>query len=540
MLTFTPYALPSIASAVVIFSLLLYIVFYRRHRAGARQAIPLMISFLIWSFGYVMVLLHTELDQKVFWFNLSQFGPDFTPILWFFLALEHTGHRALFHKKWLYTVFLFPMFTTLLMWTNDWHHLLRRSVSLSPIADNATYLAIERGPWFYWETVYGYIFVFLTLYFLIRFVEMSSSKKQTLALIGSLLLPIFFNLLDIFQINPLKPFGATSIAFSITGIFLAWGLFRQHFLDITPIARNVVLEKIGDGVVVLDQLYRIVDANPAAYPLFRMECHSPSELIGKEIQGVISLWSDWNEPFQIANDTRTQMVLKVNGERRFYNVTSTSIATPRREPIGWVIIFNDITEVKLTNDRLQSQLDENKRLQEQLREQAIHDSLTGCYNRHYLNEMLVREAARANREKNTVGLLMLDIDHFKQINDTYGHVSGDCILQAVGESLRRWVRVEDTVYRYGGEEFLIVLPGISMQAITERAESIRSQIDGLQCACAVSSEAAIHVTISVGVALFPVHGEDIHQVLECADQALYAAKRAGRNTVIVREAVGDS
>ena len=527
---FTLYALPSIASSVVILFLIIYIFFYRRHSDGAWLVLSLMVGFFTWSCGYAMVLLHPELAQKVFWFNLAQFGPDFTPILWFFLTLEHTGHRNLSKSKWSYTLFIFPVFTTLLMWTNYWHHLLRRSVALNPIGNNTTYLSIERGPWFYVETVYGYIFVFLSLYLLIRFLEMSSSKKQTLTVLCSVLIPVLSNFLDIFRINPLKPFGPTSIAFTITGIFLAWGLFRQRFLDITPIARNVVLEKIGDGVVVLDRHHRIVDVNPAAYPLFRTECNSPKQVVGVDIEDVLSLWFELNKPFKIANDARVQMELRVMGKRRFYNVISTSISNDRDRPVGWVIIFNDITEVKQTNERLQSQLDEIKRLQEQLREQAIRDSLTGCYNRHYLNEMLILESSRANREKKTVGLMMLDIDHFKRINDTYGHVSGDRVLQIIGENLRGWVRVEDTVYRYGGEEFLVVIPGISLKVITERAKNVCSQLAELQFT--LPSEVTIVVTVSIGVALYPVHGDDINQVLGFADQALYAAKHAGRNTVV--------
>lgn len=533
MIIFTPYAIPSIISTVVIFYLLIYIIVYRRNNAGAWQVIPLMIGFFIWAFGYSMVLLNTELEQKVFWFNLSQFGPDFGPVIWFFLALEHTGRRSLFQKKWIYAVFILPVFTTLLMWTNDWHHLLRRSVALSPLGYNTTYLTIERGPWFYWESFYGYIFIFLSSYLLIRFIGISSSKKQTLTMTTAILIPVVFNLLDIFKLNPLKPYGATSVVFSITGIILAWGLFREHFLDIAPIARNIVLEKIGDGVVVVDRHHRIVDVNPAAYPLFRSEYRLLSQVVGKKIGEMISLWSGASGPFEIGDSDRRQMELIVNGERRFYNVTSSLIARHRNESIGWVIIFNDITEVKQTNERLQNQLDEINRLQMQLREQVIHDSLTGCYNRHYLSEMLTREISRATREKHTIGLMMLDIDYFKKVNDTYGHASGDLVLQTIAEKLRRWVRMEDSVFRYGGEEFLVILPGISSEAIMARAKCLCRQISELPLV--LSADVTIHVTVSLGVALYPLHGDNIQEVLKCADLALYDAKHAGRNTVIIRD-----
>ena len=528
---FTVYALPSFASAAIIFSLFIFILIYRRNSAGAGLAMLLMIGFFGWSFGNGMVLLHTDLDQKIFWLNLSQIGPDFTPILWFFLTLEHTGRRNLLKNKGLYLLFVFPVLTTLIMWTNNWHHLLRRSITLGHLANQTTYLSIERGPWFYPESLYGYIFILLSFYFLFRFLDVSSSRKQTLTIICSMFVPVLSNLLDIFQINPLKPFGPTSIAFSITGIILAWGLFRQHFLDIAPIAHNVVLEKIGDAVIVIDRQHRIIDANPASQHLFCVPCDSPTQLIGRKIEEVISLWPGETEPLEIGSEARTQVALKVNEEHCYYNVTATSITNELKETLGWVIIFNDITEVKRANESLQSQLDEIKKLQDQLRDQAVRDSLTGCFNRHYLNEILFRESSRANREESTIGLLMLDIDHFKQINDTYGHIVGDRALQILGEDLRMWVRVEDMVFRYGGEEFLIVLPGIPMEAFKQRAQTLCSRIAALQIAA--NPETKINLTVSIGIALFPDHKDDIYQVLEYADRALYDAKHAGRNTVAV-------
>jgi diguanylate cyclase (GGDEF)-like protein/PAS domain S-box-containing protein len=531
---FSVYALPSLASAVIIFSLFIFIVIYRRNSAGAGLVILLMIGFFGWSFGNGMVLLHSDLNQKIFWLNLSQVGPDFTPILWFFLSLEHTGRRNLLKNKWLYLVFVFPVLTTLIMWTNNWHHLLRRSITLGYLANHTTYLSIERGPWFYPESAYGYIFILLSFYLLFRFLNVSSARKQTLTILCSMFVPVLSNLLDIFQLNPLKPFGPTSIAFSITGIILAWGLYRQHFLDIAPIARNVVLEMIGDAVVVIDRQHRIVDINPASYHLFCIPCDSPSQLIGRKIEEVVLPWPEENEPLNIGGEARTQVALKVNEERCFYNVTTSSITNELNETLGWVIIFNDITEVKRVNESLQSQLDEINKLQDQLREQAIRDSLTGCFNRHYLNEILFRESSRANREKRTIGLMMLDIDHFKQINDTYGHIAGDRILQTLGEDLRMWVRVEDMVFRYGGEEFLIVLPGIPMQAFIARAQTLCNRIAALEIAA--NPETKINLTVSIGIALFPDHKGDIYQVLEYADRALYDAKHAGRNTIAVWKA----
>ena len=530
---YTLYALPSIVSAVVMFFLFVYVLIYRRRSTGAWQFLGIMVVCIIWAFCYAMSLLNVDLDRKIFWFNLAQAGPDFGPIFWFLLTLEYIGRSDLLRRKWIAALFILPLFTTLLMWTNDQHHLLRRSITLSHLTETVTFISTERALWFYVETAYAYLIIVATLIFLIRFLKWSSSKKQTMVLIFAFTLPIFANFLDILKINPLKPFGSTSIIFTLTGLILAWGLFSQRLLDITPIALNKVLENIGDGVIVLNAHNRIVNVNPAACRLFVSDQIPPSKFIGSDIHTVLPDWTGWQPQTAAAADKKVQLTLNLGGERRFFDVTVSSLYDNSNTFVGRVSIFHDMTEEKETNDRLQSQLDEIKHLQVQLRDQALRDPLTGCFNRRYLDETLARESSRADRDEIMIGLVMLDIDHFKLVNDTYGHAAGDQVLQAVGNNLRQKVRLGDMVCRYGGEEFLIVFPGISLQAVTKRAQAICHQIAALQVPA--SSGTVITVTVSVGVALYPVHGERIKDVLENVDQALYMAKDTGRNRVCIWE-----
>lgn len=173
----------------------------------------------------------------------------------------------------------------------------------------------------------------------------------------------------------------------------------------------------------------------------------------------------------------------------------------------------------------------NFRLRERLREQSIHDDLTGLFNRRYLENTLDREESRAARAGSTLGILMLDIDHFKQLNDTWGHKAGDLALRAVGRLLSALVRNADIATRYGGEEFVIVLPDAAREACLRRAEEIRQRI----AEAAATSDPAQNphpLTVSIGVALFPQHGEHWQAVLLAADQALYQAKKLGRNRVV--------
>jgi diguanylate cyclase (GGDEF)-like protein len=173
----------------------------------------------------------------------------------------------------------------------------------------------------------------------------------------------------------------------------------------------------------------------------------------------------------------------------------------------------------------------NIRLRETLRHQVIHDPLTGLFNRRYMDETLKREIARVRRKKAPLGVIMMDLDHFKRFNDTYGHEAGDSLLETLGKFLETQVRQEDVACRYGGEEFVLILPEASPDVTQKRAEEIRQGVPQLQ----VSHRGRMleMITVSLGVASFPEHGATEDDLLRAADDAMYQAKAEGRNRVVV-------
>jgi len=177
----------------------------------------------------------------------------------------------------------------------------------------------------------------------------------------------------------------------------------------------------------------------------------------------------------------------------------------------------------------------NIRLRQALRNQSIRDPLTGLYNRRYLEEMLERETRRAVRSEQGLGVLMLDLDHFKKFNDTYGHDAGDTVLRETASFLLKSVRAEDIVCRFGGEEFLVILPQANLKVSQARAERIRSKLRELTVLH--QGQPLGMVTVSVGVAELPRHGTTPKELIEAADAALYRAKKAGRDRVMVAEPV---
>jgi len=187
-----------------------------------------------------------------------------------------------------------------------------------------------------------------------------------------------------------------------------------------------------------------------------------------------------------------------------------------------ISMVRDITKRKLAEEKVLS-------LQEMLREQAIRDSLTGLYNRRFLDETLERELLLAQRHGNPVSVIMADLDHFKVVNDQHGHPAGDEVLRVFSEMIALQSRRSDICCRFGGEEFLLVFPGLGKELARERAEQLRRRIEANPVPFGGTR---IAVTASFGVACFPLDGATGEELIAAADRALYAAKAAGRNRVM--------
>lgn len=196
-------------------------------------------------------------------------------------------------------------------------------------------------------------------------------------------------------------------------------------------------------------------------------------------------------------------------------------------------VFNHmVANLKRNREELSSANHALRETNEELHQISITDGLTGLYNRTHIMELFAKEKSRSQRSRNHLSVLMLDIDDFKKINDTYGHPVGDTVMRRLADTLSSSVRDCDYVGRYGGEEFLIILPESSVKDAANTAERIRVNVGNLQF---VEDQENFSVTVSIGVAGFPDHGENTESILGHADNALYQAKADGRNRVVVAE-----
>ena len=203
-----------------------------------------------------------------------------------------------------------------------------------------------------------------------------------------------------------------------------------------------------------------------------------------------------------------------------------------RSEVGYMTeVFNDMVgRLRLFRDENAAINQKLRERNDELRELSITDSLTGLYNRAHLPELLDRELARARRRQIPFSILMMDIDHFKRFNDTYGHQAGDAQLRLVTQILKNLLRACDAGARYGGEEFLILLTETGPEGALFFAERLRARV------AEIRSQREQAVTISIGVASYPDDGEDIEGIIREADAALYRCKRGGRNKVALARA----
>jgi len=527
------FATVLILNAVI--ALLIAVLLSRRLPTPGRNAmIWMLIGLASWAFCYAMITLSASLEAKRFWLKLENMGILTVPVFWFFFTLQYTRLDKWLNRSTGALFFIIPLISWALLFSGNWFHFYYASVF--PISESGGPLVIERGPWYLVALVHSYVLNLTGIGLLTwQFIEYRNIYREQMAiLVGAVLIPLLTNIY--YQVasettSSSTPVDLTPISFTVTAFLISAGVFGLRLFDLMPIARHIVLEYIPEMVVVVDAHDPVLDANKTAQAWLGKTL---DEIVGKDPMDVFHGWPQLINRFLVANETHEEIQIPGDPPRTL-ELNVSALYNRFNVLEGRLIVAHDITDRKwlendliYANDALTRQLEEIEHLRDELEQQAIRDPLTDVYNRRYMVEFLENEIARATREKISVSIVMMDLDNFKQFNDNYGHKCGDVILQAFANFLVEHTRRGDVICRYGGEEFVILMPNTVHEIGYERAETWRQDF----------SEAAIDyegikfsITFSAGVATFPHHGHTGDLILQAADKALYRSKNSGRNKV---------
>jgi diguanylate cyclase (GGDEF)-like protein/PAS domain S-box-containing protein len=528
---FHPYAIFSLFSALI--SFIAALIAWRRSAPGSLMLSLLLLSMTIWSGFYSTRWMGISLGAKAFWFNLMFIGVASLPTLFLLFVLAFTHNDNWLTRRNLVLLSIHPFALVVLEWTNSYHHLLYLSLKTVEV-DNFVAMEYIRGPLYSVSVMYSYAIIGIALFLLGQSALHLGPLYQNqyrLIIIGSIL-PWAGNIYSENYFDILHGLDLAPLMFGPSAIIFAFSVLRANFLDLIPIARSHLIENMSDGILVLDAQYRIVDINPAMEKFIEEKA---SFYMGKNAFDVFQPWMKKTDLLLNGVETRTELRVPKDPSR-YLDLRVTPLYDKRQLLNGQLMVFRDITErkhvekrLRYVNDRLQTQLIEIGLLQSKLREQAIRDPLTNLFNRRYLEETLDRELARAAREDYPVCVIMIDLDHFKRVNDTYGHEAGDKVLKALAITLSEQCRRGDFACRYGGEEFVVVMPNIKTDTAYERAEMIRKSLNSLHVPYGHYN---LSITISMGIACYPVNGDTRESILHAADQAMYGAKEAGRDHIL--------
>ena len=490
-----------------------------------------MLAVAEWAIFSGFEAAAVPLVTKILMSKLEYIGLAATPVLFLIFTARISGHDRWFRGHRQFVLWIPALLTIALAVTNEWHRWLWAEFIPGPAGTGS--LVYMHGPAYYAVAAQVYLFVLAGCALVVPSALRNTGfrRRQAVTILLASVVPLTVGVLYVINVALVPGLDLIPVSFVATGFIFLLGIGLFRVFDLASAARNALVEQTSDAVIVADADGQIVDANPAAVQWLTQS----RSLVGQSITEVLAPWPTlcaaclgrqeiqmgltlWDEPLQ------------------HVDVQITPLKDSKERPAGCFVVLRNITqryrnelEIRSINERLATQIREIESLHTELREQAIRDGLTGLFNRRYLDEVLPRELERAAYERGTVSVVMIDIDHFKTINDERGHREGDRLLALLGDVLHHGTRSNDAACRYGGEEFLLVFPEVAPETAMERMESLRTTYTTRLCAEGFDPPP----TLSAGIAAFPVHAQSDDALLRAADAALYRAKADGRNRIYI-------
>lgn len=647
----------------------------------------LMGAVFLWSVTAALEAAAREQAAKILLSKFEYLGIATVPVLMFLFALRFLQSGRKLKGVAAAALWIIPAATIALAFTNEFHHLIWSGIS--PAGNPQDHLLVyDHGAFFWVHAAYSYALLFATTVFLLLafFRFKGVYRGQALVLLLAFPVPWIGNALYLAGLaRSTSGYDFTPVGFAISGFFLLWAMFRLGLVDLVPVARERVIESMGESLLILDETGRLAATNPAARRLIA-EAGGPDEsvpeskLLGKPAGELFPNWPELTRPLSVPNGLEREFAPARSDPPRHFDLHLTPLLGSGTLVTGWVAVLYDITRIKKAETEaiearnvaealreaglaLSSEFDfqkisavildllsrvieydvgafltvegtdlklaaikqpmevmnligdtfplsgarlchmavkrgspvisavsgpedillpllpnwdvhsflgvpvvfrervtglialynsghdafadldarvaelfagqvaialDNARRVKVMELQAVTDELTGLYNRRAFDGMGGKEVERARRYERPLSLILFDIDHFKNVNDTYGHPVGDHVLQVLTRLVTRTTRSTDIVCRFGGEEFLVLMPEAGLEEGRAMAERLRQEISRMTI---ITAGDTLSLTVSLGVAELLPEDENLESLIARTDRAMYRAKAAGRNQV---------
>ncbi len=507
---------------------------------------------MLWPACNFLINVVPERGYQWFFLNVAFVGLCFLGFGWLMFSLVLI--KKTLKKSIIYLLLVPAVLCSILVTTNPWHFLFTRPIEVD-------WSVRTYGPFFWLFVVSNVFYLVMSTGLMLKtmkFIPDSVMEKQLSLCIQGVVLLLLFSLADlvinvvVFPMFGVIP-GFTSTGIIVSAVCFIMAIRKYDLFKIVNIARQEVIDSMSTGIIVLDRDDIVLGLNRSAKRLVNIRpgqiLDMRKTLFSPAVSGPRAVFL---EQFAKEKSIDLHTDITLMGENIWHiSIDVSPLLDEKKNLLGRIVSLSDVTElrsllnkVKDKNIALQHQNKELIRVQEELFEankkleqMTITDELTGCYNRRYLLRQLTHEIAMAQRYENPISIFLCDLDNFKIINDTYGHLAGDEVLRVVVGIVRDNLRRTDVLARFGGEEFIIFLPQTDSRGADVLAEKIRAAVEAH--AYTIAGE-AIGVTVSIGLVSVddgPEVDRDPSEVLEMllarADKALYEAKKKGRNCVAV-------
>ena len=341
----TPLAIAALTSAV-----LTWYTWRHRQTPGAKPFTLLMLAIFQWGVCYILQLISTDLAIKTFWDRITFIAVVTTPVMWFIFALEYTGRKDWISRPRIPLLFVMPFITMIVIWTNDTHHLFWTTQEVYQVGDLVLRKS-DNGLWFWVHAAYSYGLILAGTVLIVRALLRwpAQYRRQMAWILLSVATPWLANAITVFDLLPVL-IDLTPFAFAVTGVGMAVALFRHQFLDLVPIARDLVIEGMKDGMIVLDASNRIVDINQAAQNI--LDFSGEQRPVGKQLAEVLAQWPHLVERYRDVPEAQAEITLSKGEAQRWYELTLSPLQDQKKNHIGRVITIRDITDRKRSEEQL--------------------------------------------------------------------------------------------------------------------------------------------------------------------------------------------